>query len=159
MTHFCQRCIFHWEICSLYYRLMHNVHFSLKISWKCNICNKTMYYTLRILNYVFYTLRTCVLFPGLRSLSSYLKFEKFSKIPTEFPLICYILGLCRPNTDRNLLVWQKQSTLFMIPDCYRFLSRKHLPGGIFYPHESNLTDLCKVQPSIWPVENTWWYLV
>ena len=83
----------------------------------------TMYYTLRILKYVLYTLRTCVLFHGLCSLSSYFKFEKFSKIPIEFPLIWYILGLCRPNTDRNFLVWQKQSTLYMIPDYYCILAK------------------------------------
>ena len=131
MTNFRQRCIFHWEICSLYYRLMLNVDFFTKNSWKYNICNKTVYYTLCILNYVFYTLRTCELFPCLRCLSSYLKFDKFSKIPIEFPLIWFILCLCRRNNDRNFLVWQKQSTMFMIPDYCRFLSRKRFPGEIF----------------------------
>ena len=54
-----------------------------------------------------------VLYPC--SLSSYHKFLKFSEIPIKFPLIWYILGLCRLNIGRDFLVWLRQSTLFRIP--------------------------------------------
>ena len=49
--------------------------------------------------------------------SSYIKFGKFSQILIKFPLIWYMVLICRPNIGIKFVVQAKQST-FLCPSPY-----------------------------------------